>query len=231
MLVEDELILGSGEGLEAFEEEFLAGAAGFLGALGFVGGVDEELSEGLVDAVADEAADAGGVILFPLRIEGEWDLDGPAGEGAGGEKDGVADGFVASAAAVEHAGEHRDVEVGVVVNLDHLLAMVETMESAGVLRDGPAPGDGHGEEEGVEAGVIETFADEFSGGDDDTRFIFGDVGELFEGGAEGLFSKTAFEGDDVLNFIFEQIGQELDVLGSFGEDEGCAAGAEGAENF
>ncbi|MFT6864576.1 MAG: hypothetical protein ACJAVK_003144 [Akkermansiaceae bacterium] len=230
-LVELELILGGGEGLETFEEEFFGGAAGFVWTLGLVGGVDEELGQGLIDAVADEAADAGGVVLFPLGVEGKGDFDRPAGEGARGEKDGVADGFVAGAAAVEHAGEHGDVEVGVVVDLHHLLAVVEAMKSAGVLCDGPAPGDGHGEEEGVEAGVIEAFADEFTGRDDDARFVCGDVGELFEGGAEGFFSKASFEGDDVLDFFFEEVGQELDVLGSFGQDEGSAARAEGVEDF
>ena len=230
-LIEVELILGGGEGLEAFVEESFGGAAGFLRALGDVGGVDEELGQGLVYSVADEAADAGGVVLFPLGVEGKGDFDRPAGEGARGEEYRVADGFVAGAAAVEHAGEHGDVEVGVVVDLHHLFAVMEAMESAGVLRDGPAPGDGHGEEEGVEAGVIEAFTDEFSGRDDEARFVFGDVGELFEGGTEGFFSEAAFEGDDVLDFFFEEVGQELDVLGSFGQDEGGAASAEGVENF
>lgn len=202
VLVEVELIFGGGEGLEAFEEEFFAGATGFSGGLGAVGGVDEELSQGLVDAITDEAADAGGVVLFPLGIEGEGDLDGPAREGTGGEENGVADGFVAGTAAVEHARKHGDVEVGVVVNLDDFFAMVEAVKSSGVLGDGAAPGDGHGEEEGVEAGVVEAFADEFSGGDDDAGFVLGNRGELIEGGAEGFFSQASFEGDEVLDFFF-----------------------------
>ena len=202
VLVEVELILGGGGGLEAFEEEFLAGAAGFSWGLGEVGGVDEELRQWLVDAITNEAADAGGVVLFPLGIEWEGDFDGPAGEGAGGEEDGVADGFVAGAATVEHAGKHGDVEVGVVVNLHHFFAMVESVKSSGVLCDGAAPGDGHGEEEGVEAGVVEAFADEFSGGNDNAWFVLGNGGELIERCAEVFFSETAFEGDEVLDLFF-----------------------------
>jgi hypothetical protein len=224
VLVEAELVFGGGEGLEAFEEKFLAGAAGFSGSLSDVGRVDEELGKRLINTVTDEPPDAGGVVLFPLWIKWEGNLDRPTGQGAGGEEDGVADCFVSCATAVEHAREHGDVEVGVVVNLHHSLAVVEAVKSSGVLRDGAAPGDGHGEEESVESGIVEAFADKLSGGKDDARFVLGDGRELLHSGAEGFLSEAPFEGDEVLNFFLQQGGQELKVFGSLGEDEGCATG-------
>ena len=58
-----ELVLCGGDGLEAFVEKFSTGRAGSGGscssAWGRLGGVDEKLGEGVIDAVADEALDEG----------------------------------------------------------------------------------------------------------------------------------------------------------------------------
>ncbi len=80
--VEAEAAAGGWEGLEAAVEEGFAGAAGVIGAGVRLGGVEEEIGEGAVDAVADEAADTAGVVAFPLGFDGEECLDRPAGGGA-----------------------------------------------------------------------------------------------------------------------------------------------------
>lgn len=98
--VEFEFVTGGRKTLEALIEKTLAGTAG-LGVMR-PGDMDEESGQRWIDAIADEAADAGGVVAFPLRIERERNLNGPTRQRAGGQEDGVADGFVACATAVEH---------------------------------------------------------------------------------------------------------------------------------
>ena len=53
------------------------------------------------------------------------------------------------------------------MDADFLLAVVEAVQAPDVLGDGAAPGDGQGEEQGVELRVVEAFADEPAGGDHD----------------------------------------------------------------
>ena len=91
--VELEAIASGGEGLKSAVEEGFAGAAGAGFALGTgldgACGVYEQVTEVGIDAIADQALDAGGVVAFPFGVDGERELLGPAGNGAGGEEYGV----------------------------------------------------------------------------------------------------------------------------------------------
>jgi len=101
--------------------------------------MQEELGQRDINSVTEEALDTRSVISFPLRIDGQWDFDRPAREGAGGKQDCVSDRFVPLAAPVEHAREHWDVEIGVVEDADLFLVVMKAMETPDVLGDGAAP--------------------------------------------------------------------------------------------
>jgi len=217
--VELEEASGIREGFKAAEKEGLGCAAGarFVGRR--IGGLEEKSGKRDIDTIADEAANAGGVVIFPCGIDGQWDFDGPTGQRAGGEQDGVTDGFVADAAFVEHAGEHRDIEVGIIVDANFFFAVVEAVEAASVLGDDAAPGDGHGKKESVETGIIEAFADEFAGGKNDASFVFGNGLKLIECLLEGFAGHPALEGDQVGDVGAEEFGENLNVFGALSEDE------------
>ena len=201
-------------------------AAGTLQIIRGAGGGDEEIPERSIHAIADQAVDTGGVVLFPKGIDGQRDIDRPAGQGAGRQQDGVADRLVAGAALVEHAGKHRDIEVGVIVDADLALAIVEAMEAAGILGDDAAPGDRHGEEQGVEPRVVETFADEFAGGDHDARFIFRNGCEPGHRLAQGFPAHAALQDDQMGRVRPDQLGEDFDMLGALRENKRRAAFAQ-----
>ena len=88
--IEFESILCLRQSLEPSEQEGLRGAAGPVDTFRIRGGplcrMQEELSQRNICSVTDEALDTRGVISFPNRIDGKWDLDRPARQGAGGKQ-------------------------------------------------------------------------------------------------------------------------------------------------
>ena len=159
--------------------------------------MNKKLSERCLDAIADQAAHAGGVVGFPLRGNGEWHDGGPAGKRAGRQQDGIANSFVALTTPVEHAGEHGNLQISVVVDLHDLLVRVKAVQAAGVLGDGAAPTHWHGEEQSIEPGIIEALAKEAAGGDEDAGLIGGDGGQLIESCGELFAAHAAQQGDDM----------------------------------
>jgi hypothetical protein len=49
-----------------------------------LGHMDKEPGERRIDAITDQAAHAGGIVLFPLGVERKRDIGGPTRQGAGG---------------------------------------------------------------------------------------------------------------------------------------------------
>jgi len=91
--------------------------------------------------------------------------------------DRVPDGGVAAEPLLVHLGQHRHEGVHIVDDRHRALAFVEPMEPSGILLNGAAPGDGQGQEQGVESSVVETLADVPSSGQEDSRSVVGDRGE------------------------------------------------------
>jgi Domain of unknown function (DUF5615) len=73
----------------------------------------------------------------------------------------------------------QDLDFGVVVNAHFALAVVEAMQSADVLRDRPPPRDRQRQKQCVEARIIESFTDVFTGGQDRAPFVQRDRGKPF----------------------------------------------------
>ena len=68
-----------------------------------------------------------------------------------------------------HACQHGNATIHVVVD-DHVrFARVLPVQPAGVLLQRPSPCDRHGQEERVQARVVEPLTDAAAGGDDDSR--------------------------------------------------------------
>jgi hypothetical protein len=89
------------------------------------------------------------------------------------------------------------------------------VEAAGVLGDNSAPGNGHGEKQRIETGVIEALADEFTRGDDDAGFAFGNGGELRVRLAQGFPSHAALEDDEVWRVRADQFGEKREMFRAF----------------
>jgi hypothetical protein len=73
---------------------------------------------------------------------------------------GETEGGVGPAALVVHAGEHRDLGVDVVVDLDAGLGVGRSEDTADVLDNAALELDGKGEEQGVEGWAVEAFAEQ-----------------------------------------------------------------------
>lgn len=96
---------------------------------------------------------------------------------AGGEE-GVAELAIAALAAGEHPLGDGDGFIYIVVDQQFAFARKVTVESADVLLQGAAPGDGKGEEEGVKRGFIESFAEKTACCKE--NFRAGDCAEVFQ---------------------------------------------------
>jgi hypothetical protein len=70
-----------------------------------------------------------------------------------------------------HARQHRHGLVNIVVDEHLCLACVCTVQTAGILLECPSPCHWHGEEECVEAGVVEALADAPAGGNENSWCI------------------------------------------------------------
>jgi hypothetical protein len=118
-------------------------------------GIYEQARERRVYAIPDQPSHAAGVVALPHRVGRKHYICGPARYGTGGEEDRITDGFIAAAAPVEHSRKHRHVEVCIVVHTHLALAVVEAMQSAGVLGNGSSPGNGKGQKQRVQPRIVE----------------------------------------------------------------------------
>jgi hypothetical protein len=92
-----------------------------------------------------------------------------------------------------HGAQHRNPNVGVVVDADGRFPLVGSHEATGVLDEAALEGDGEGEEERVELRAVEALAELLAGCDDDERFVRWRVLDLVEQGGAGAPSETSLE--------------------------------------
>ena len=77
---------------------------------------NKEIGERHVDSIADKAAHAGRVIALPYRIRRQRHVRRPSGDRTGWDDNRVADRLVPTASPIEHACEHRHIEICVIVD-------------------------------------------------------------------------------------------------------------------
>ena len=127
---------------------------------------------------------------------------------------------VAAAALVEHAYQHRDVEIAVVVDANVLLVLVKAIQAPDVLGNGAAPRNGHGQEQGVEAGIVDPLPDEPTRCQQHlARYV---LGGPRQSGLERLAAHAAPEHDHTRADCTKPAGKGLQVIDPFGQNEGGA---------
>src|SRR5205823_1027945 len=75
----------------------------------------------------------------------------------------IADRPVSAEPLLEHAGEQRNCRIHVIVDAHFGLPRAQPVKAPGVLDERALPRHGHGQEEGVQARVVESLADVASG--------------------------------------------------------------------
>ena len=91
-----------------------------------------------------------------------------------------------------HAGEYGDELVDVVVELDVVFVVVGAEKPADVLDDSAFERDREGEEQGVEGGPVESFAEVGAGGDEYDAAVSGG-GKFVDDASEGFLAGSAAE--------------------------------------
>jgi hypothetical protein len=112
-----------------------------------------------VHAVANQPPHARRVVALPRRVDRQPDVGRPSRHGAGRREDRVAHRFVPPATPVEHFCKHPDVEIGIVVDPDLALAVVQAMQAADILCNGSPPRHRQREKECIKPRVVKTFSD------------------------------------------------------------------------
>src|SRR5262245_5177524 len=162
-----------------------------------------------VDAVSNEPSHATGVITLPDGIRRENDIGRPTRDGAGRQKDRVANRLVPATPPVKHSRQHRHVEIGVVVDTHLALAVVETMQSAGILRDGSSPGYGKRQKQRVQPGIVESLANVLASREYDSPFVARDSCETLIDCVPLLLAHAGAQDDNVIDarreFLFEAV--------------------------
>jgi hypothetical protein len=92
-------------------------------------------------------------------------------------------------AFLEHLRKDRLVAIDVVDNPDFVLSRVGAVEAPGILDQRAAPRDRHHEEERIQPGVVEAFADVATGRQEQALFAIGDRSQSFQDGPL-LFDRT-----------------------------------------
>jgi hypothetical protein len=107
----------------------------------------------------------------------------------------------------------------VVVDLGGGLAGVGSEDPAGILDEPAFEGDRCDEEEGVESGAVEAFANVGAGGDDKQRRPVGRVLQPGVGGGVGFGARAAAQDDRVVSSLGKCLRECLEVVGALGEHE------------
>ena len=92
-------------------------------------------------------------------------------------------------------------------------------DAAGVLNNRSPPRDRHGEQQGVEAGVVEPLSEVSTGCEDEPGLIICQLCELSHSGTSGLRLDPAVENDEVGYLVSDGLGDSVDMLAAFGEDD------------
>ena len=111
--------------------------------------------------------------------------------------DGIAERRVACQSLFVRPSQHRYEHIRVVVDLDLLLILMESMETTDVLLQSSSPGNRHRKKERVEARIIETFTKVTSRRKNDTRFIEGNGSQGFGQLLSLSCAHPAFQNEDV----------------------------------
>jgi len=109
-------------------------------------------------------------------------------------------------------------DVVVVVNLGGGFPGVGPQDASGVLDESAVEGDGGGEEQGVQRGAVEAFADVGADGADERRSRGAGL-EAGEGSGAGFGTHPAAQDHRVVSAVVKGVGEPVEVGGPLSEDE------------
>ena len=101
--------------------------------------------------------------------------------------------------------------------------MVQAVQSADVLGNRSAPGNGQRQEQGVQPRVVETFADVSSGGKQYPLLVLGNGRQAGDQSPGFLGPRAAAKHDEVANARRQLGGQAIEMLVAFGQHQGRTA--------
>ena len=154
-----------------------------------------------------------------MRINGQHDFGRPARNRTARYQDRVSHGFIPGTTSVEHTGQHRYIQIRIVIHTDFRLAFVQAVQTTDVLRDGAAPGYRQRQKQRIQPRVVETFADVAPRGQQHARLAFRNARELLGRRVQFLGSSAAVQRDHILHMRCQSIGQGLQVLLAFRQEQ------------
>jgi hypothetical protein len=92
------------------------------------------------------------------------------------------------------------------------------VKPTGVLNYRPLPRDRHGQQEGVQPGVVEAFADVPAGCQHEARLVAGEIGQTLKRCASGLLLNATVEHHQVRHIAVKLSGESVEVLTALGQD-------------
>ena len=167
-----------------------------------------------------------------IPVGGPGDL-GPDRSGFGGSVlsarlwFGEAEGFVAGHAPLQGAGENGQSRVVVVVYFGSVLAGGGAHDSSSALDEQAVEGDWRGEEQGIQRGGVEAFADERCGADDEDAVAGLGVGDAVDGASPVGAGHAAPQHQGGVSVLGQQRCQGVDVGDPSGEYEAVASAGQG----
>ncbi len=164
---------------QAAIQKRLRRASRTIGAFGFGRdnsyGVNKEICQRGIHSVSDQPLDTCRIFTFPLRVDGQGDVCRPSWNGAGRQENRVAHGFITSTTPIEHSRQHGRIEVGIIVDPNLALPIIEPVQATNVLSNCPMPRHWQREEQRIESGIIKSLANISAGRQQYSLFVNGDI--------------------------------------------------------
>ena len=161
--------------LQAAIQKCLRRASCAIGALG-IGrqnsyGTNKEISQRRVHSVSDQPLDTGRIVTLPLRVGRQRNVCRPSRNRAGRNDDRVAYGLISATAPIEHSRQQRHVEVGIVIDPDLALSVIQAMQATGILGNCPTPRHWQRKKQRIQPGIIKPLSDISAGRQQYSLFI------------------------------------------------------------
>ena len=113
---------------------------------------------------------------------------------------------------VVHAREHRDIEIGVVIDADFRFSGVKSVQTPGLLGERAFPRDRHRQEQCVKTGVIEPLSQITACGHHYSSFLIGYPGKFLHDSFSLPRSHPAFECNDMPERFSQLVSKHFQVF-------------------
>src|SRR4030095_3828172 len=150
-----------------------------------------------------------------FRIRRKNDVSGPARDSARRQRDRISNGLISATAPIKHPSQHGRVQVGIVINANFSLSVIQTVKTSCILSNSSMPGYGQRKNQRVQPRIIKSFSDITASRENDAPLVRGNCGELGGNGLALLLSHSPSEHDHISNFPLQLIRKNVEVFVSF----------------